>query len=142
VLVLALVTAFWAGTRTPAGALSDLEACFIAQANAARAEAGLPALQEFDPLGAVARRHTQQMVAQGFLFHNASLGEQAPSNARLLGENVGSGETCESVHAGFMASEWHRFNILEPGFTEVGVGAEPGPPGVIYVTEVFMKPKQ
>jgi hypothetical protein len=76
------------------------------------------------------------------VFPQRKHGGAGPVQRPAARRERGIGRDVQVGPAGFMASEWHRSKILEPGFTEVGVGAEPGPPGVIYVTEVFMKPKQ
>ena len=41
------------------------------------------------------------------------------------------------AHRGWMASQGHRDNILDPAVTAEGVGVFCGPHGILYVTEIF-----
>lgn len=55
-----------------------------------------------------------------------------------LGENIAGGQpTPESVVAAWMASPGHRANILNPAFTEIGVGSAIGGTYGIYWSQEF-----
>ena len=57
----------------------------------------------------------------------------------LVGENVAYGyRTGRSVvNDGWMNSEGHRANILNPGYRLMGIGARKGSDGAWYVAQVF-----
>lgn len=124
----------------PATAAADAAAGsrFVSLANDARAVDGLPALGVRSDLQAVARRHAVRMADEGRVFHNPDLPDQVGGWQRL-GENVGKGPTVDEIHEAFMSSASHRRNILDGGFTEIGVGVEVRD-GVIWVAEVFREP--
>lgn len=131
----ALVTAPAAAQESPADPVSA-ESQFVNLVNAARAQAGLAALQTDSRLTQLARTHSQSMAEQQTIFHNPNLGSQAPSEWRLLGENVGLGSSVEIVHQALMDSPNHRRNI-EGAFERIGVGVAVRD-GSVYVTQVFM----
>lgn len=138
-LVLALVLALVPGIGTAEAAPdSGVEARFVQLINAERAKAGLPALRVADDLIGVGRRHAVRMAEQDHLHHNPNLGSDVKGWDKV-GENVGRGPDIDRVHAAFMASEGHRRNILDPEWTEVGVGVEMVEGG-LWVTELFRLP--
>jgi hypothetical protein len=125
---------------TPARAEVDAnaEARFVALLNQERQARGLGALTVSRDLVAVARDHSHTMGSSNDLHHNPSLGKEVSGWTRL-GENVGKGPGVSSIHAAFMASPGHRDNILDPRWTQVGVGVHVID-GRIWVTEVFRTP--
>lgn len=136
VVLAALVMATLAPTVALADA--DAESAFVSAANRERAAAGLSPLAVADDLVAVARRHSATMADGHDLHHNPSLTSDVASWQRV-GENVGRGPGTDAIHAAFMASPTHRANILEAGWTEVGIGVE-AREGRIWVTQVFRLP--
>jgi cysteine-rich secretory family protein len=123
-----------------AWAQASEEGCFTASANAARAQEGIPAFDTKGELVDLARRHSGEMAASGTIFHNQSLGSDVPGKWTLVGENVGQGGTCESIHRAFMNSPGHRKNIMEPRYNYVGMGVVLSN-GTVFITEVFMEMK-
>ncbi|MFO7299551.1 MAG: CAP domain-containing protein [Actinomycetes bacterium] len=115
---------------------TDFESCLRSLHNSARAEAGLHKLESRSDLVSYARNHTAKMAEAGKIFHSTNLGS-ATSGWVKLGENVGVGGSCESLHRAFMNSSGHRANILDPQYTGIGVGGGVGPDGRYYVTVVF-----
>jgi hypothetical protein len=114
------------------------EATLAARASAERTARRLTGLRVAADLTAVARRHAQDMAASGRLGHSGNLGGEV-GGWRKLAENVGTGASADEVHASFMASATHRANILDPAFSEVGVGVA-WRDGRIWVAEVFRAP--
>lgn len=114
------------------------EATLAARANAERAARRLGGLRVAADLTAVARRHAQEMAASGRLAHVGNLTTEV-GGWRKLAENVGTGASPDEVHATFMGSPTHRNNILDPAFSEVGVGVA-WRDGRIWVSEVFRAP--
>jgi hypothetical protein len=90
--------------------------------NAARASDGLPALALNAQLTAVAQAWANQLAAANVLSHNPALRGQV-SNWSVLGENVGMAGDVPTVQSAFMASQPHRANILDPRYTQMGVGS-------------------
>jgi hypothetical protein len=90
--------------------------------NSARIADGLPALSVQADLTTVAQAWANQLAAANVLSHNAALRTQV-SGWSVLGENVGMASDIPSVQAAFMASTPHRDNILDPRYTQMGVGS-------------------
>jgi uncharacterized protein YkwD len=133
----------------PAGVqLSAAEADMLAAMNAERAKAGLPALVASQPLVAIARVRTTDMLANGYFSHVSPTGETwialvaaAGLHVSAGGENLARvpGDPSENVAVAIqmlMASPSHRANILSGAFDHVGVGvAEAG--GMTVYTTIF-----
>jgi len=121
-------------SASPAGE----ESCFLSAINAVRSAAGAAPLSIQGDLLRISRAWSQTMAAAGQLFHNPNITKLAPSNWQALGENVGTGPTCDSIAQAFMNSPEHKRNILDPAFSTVGVGVVDAADGTIFVTEDFM----
>jgi hypothetical protein len=139
VVLLGLVAALLP-VMAPSPALADagLEQAFVTSINAERASAGLSALTPVGDLTTAARRHAQTMAMADHLHHNPDLG-RAVRGWQKLGENVGRGPEVGAIHQAFMDSPSHRRNVLDPAFTEVGIGVVVYE-GQIWVTEMFRLP--
>lgn len=87
-----------------------------------------------DKLTAAAQRHAQDMATSRRMSHTGSDGSTMRSridatqyNWSTIGENVAMGQpTAAAVMAAWMNSPGHRQNILNPAFTELGVGYATG----------------
>ncbi len=121
-------------SASPAGE----ESCFLSAINAARSAAGAAPLSIQGDLLRISRAWSQTMATASQLFHDPNLAKLAPSIWQALGENVGTGPTCDSIAQAFMNSPEHRRNILDPAFTTVGVGVVDSADGTVWVTEDFM----
>ena len=53
---------------------------------------------------------------------------------RSAAENIARTSSVESAHNGFMNSEGHRNNIMNPRFTHIGIGIYNG-----YYTQMFIQ---
>ncbi|MGH2794165.1 MAG: CAP domain-containing protein [Actinomycetota bacterium] len=136
VLIAALAAAFMALAAPSASALTSHESCFVNSLNAERSAVGRPKLTVKSDLVANARNHSEDMAADGTIYHNDNLSKQISGDWWALGENVGMGPTCGSIHDAFMASPGHKANILDKDYNQIGVGVVVKD-GTIYVTEVF-----
>jgi uncharacterized protein YkwD len=111
--------------------------------NNVRRTHGLRRLRENASLDRAARRHSRQMVRQGYFDHRSPAGSTLVSRARAagylrsafaftLGENIGWGEgelsTPRSMMRAWMLSPGHRANILRAGFRDLGIGLVAGTP--------------
>ncbi|EHC13006.1 SCP-like extracellular [Fischerella thermalis BR2B] len=98
--------------------------------NQERAKNGLAPLKENAELNYAADEYAEQMSETGVLSHTAPDGSRPWDRAKAvgyeaqtMGENIAAGQkTPEQVVADWMNSPGHRANILNPKYTEIGVG--------------------
>ncbi|WP_432542662.1 CAP domain-containing protein [Kineococcus sp. SYSU DK002] len=107
--------------------------------NAARAQAGLPALGLTDEANRVATDWAFRMAGDAQLKHNPDLSRQLQGWS-LVAENVGVGADADQLQGAFMASPGHRANILRPEVSVVGLGAVRSQDGRVWVVQVFEQP--
>lgn len=130
----------------------------LGHVNAARAEprrcggkrlAAVPPLTQSAVLDGVALAHARDMAASGRMSHAGADGSTPGVRAtragyrwRVIGENVAFGQpTADRVVASWLESPHHCENIMDPDFTEMGIGVaagardKPGP----YWSQVFGK---
>jgi uncharacterized protein YkwD len=124
-------TAASAATPTPA-------ATFIADINASRAARHLHALKPASDLTAVALAWAKTMAKHKGLSHNPKL-PTVVQHWQGLAENVGMGQTVPQLHYAFMHSPPHKANILNPSYTQIGIGVVVVGHEV-YVVEDFRRP--
>jgi uncharacterized protein YkwD len=98
--------------------------------NAARRKAGAPPLRSDPLLEKAAQKHAEDMLARGYFAHESPSGTTVKERAReagyewrTIGENIAEGQfTVDEVMDTWMESPGHRRNILDPAFTEIGIG--------------------
>jgi uncharacterized protein YkwD len=117
----------------------SLAAQVVAAHNRERAARGLPALQRSSCLDSIADAWAAQLALVGRLIHNPGAGNATDSCMAWsrVGENIGYDGTIDDLEDAWMASAEHEENILDPGFTQVGVGVVSGPDGLLYVVVNF-----
>ena len=128
---------------------SDPEARLILLMNQERTKAGLRPLKPSRLLDDLARAHSREMSGGNFLSHTNAAGwgpkerlEKAGFAWRAYGENIGCGQdTAEKILRMWMDSSVHRENVLDPAYTEVGVGLARGGECRIYWTALFARPR-
>ncbi|WP_258725677.1 CAP domain-containing protein [Cellulomonas sp. NS3] len=117
------------------------EAYIVSRVNQVRAENGLAPLQYRARLGEVAEAWTVSMATSKVLSHNPQVGTQIEPGWSSWGENVGYaggyGDNAERIFTSWMNSAGHRANILNPGFTSIGVGAALDSRGYLWSTQNF-----
>ena len=103
--------------------------------NAERASRGLAALAWDERAAAVARAHSEDMVANNFVGHvSQTTGDAAArfARARIVGtvvrENVARGYGPKGIHQSLMNSPGHRANLIAGDVTHVGIGVVFGDP--------------
>lgn len=118
--------------------------------NQQRAGKGLPALQWNENMARAARLHSENMARYKFFSHQgidgSMVGDRAKSIASrtwyLISENIafnkGFGKPAETACRHWMLSAGHRDNILDPAWTESGIGAAFAADGTFYLTQVFI----
>lgn len=116
---------------TPAAApIPDFVQQVFNLTNQYRAANGVAPLQLNLELNAAALNHSQDMALQDYFGHtglngstSASRMNQVGYSSSSYGENIAAGYTTpEEVVQGWISSDGHRANLLNPSFTEVGVG--------------------
>lgn len=114
--------------------------------NAERAKRGISALTLDSSLSSVATKKSQDMVDKNFFDHTSptygspfDMMKQFGISYRTAGENIAKGQkTPQEVVAAWMNSEGHRKNILNPNFTNLGVGIAKDSNKTTYWTQMFI----
>ena len=113
--------------------------------NADRNANGLPSLKVNTKLNALADQYAQDMINRGYFSHYDPEGrspfdrmQQAGITYRSAGENLAINTSVAAAERAFMNSSGHRANILNPSFTEVGIGVKYSPSGSVYVVQEFI----
>ncbi|HEV8626850.1 MAG TPA: CAP domain-containing protein [Acidimicrobiia bacterium] len=117
----------------------DTVADLAAMTNADRRAAGLRGLATANDLQSLAQSRANDMAKSGQLAHTTNLGSKV-SGWKRLGENVGRGPNLRDIETAFMASPSHRENILDPDFSQFGVGVTWDGKEYFYVAVVFRQP--
>ena len=114
--------------------------------NAERAKRGISALTLDSSLSSVATKKSQDMVNKNYFDHTSptygspfDMMKQFGISYRSAGENIAKGQkTPQEVVAAWMNSEGHRKNILNPNFTNLGVGIAKDSNKTTYWTQMFI----
>lgn len=111
--------------------------------NDERQERGLAAVQWNDQLAQVARQWSAEMAERATFEHQdiqALLKSDRLNGFRSVGENIfqASGPVpAGTIHVGWMRSDSHRPNILNPGWDRLGVGVHCADDGSVWATQNF-----
>lgn len=116
--------------------------------NVQRTANGCKALTIDSRLNKAAQLHSEDMVARRFFEHANPDGVRAGARIsaqgytwRSWGENIAYGqESPAEVVTTWMNSPAHRENILDCGFTQIGIGIATTSSGTIYWTQNFATP--
>jgi uncharacterized protein YkwD len=144
-LTLLATTAVLVGTAAPTQAQrpSHQELRYARQVfaatNANRAAHGVSALKLNDCLRHAAVRQAKLMAQEEQIFHQDLGRVLKDCKLNTAGENVAYGYRSgrSVVNDGWMHSDGHRDNILNPSFRLIGIGARVGHDGKWYVAQVF-----
>ena len=134
------------GGNDPDPGVADIRGEFLAAVNRARAVKQICGNTPYRPappvswsgaLATAAYLHSKDMVRKKFLSHTGSDGSSAGERIsrqgypwRTYGENLAFGNpTVSSVIQGWLVSERHCRNLMNPAFTEIGAGYFIGPFG-------------
>ncbi|GAA0921680.1 CAP domain-containing protein [Nonomuraea longicatena] len=133
-------------SATPtAGPGSDIEDEVVRLTNAARASGGCKPLVHDAKLHKAAEGHSADMAAKGYFDHTGRDGRSPADRIRAAGfspvsawgENIAMGQrTAAAVVDGWMNSPGHKANIMNCGFTHIGVGHDAKGP---HWTQVFAR---
>lgn len=111
--------------------------------NAERAKRGLEPVAWNEDLAVVARQWSKEMSRTGRFEHQdtrALLQRDRLSGFAAIGENIfrATGSVSAGrIHAGWMRSDGHRANVVNPGWNRVGVGVYCADDGSVWATEEF-----
>jgi len=131
------------------GGLVELEHALHADVNAWRAERRLVALERRPALDAVARRHSADMAARGYLAHESPEGANpvdrllagGVEDFSLAGENVGMttrGDPNAEILGGWVVSPEHHENLSAPAYNATGVGIARRADGALVYTQLYV----
>jgi len=128
--------------RTPQPAKAEQ---LFAMANETRAREGKGKLMWDAALAEAAMKHCMRMAAEGPISHRyadeADLTERAGAagaHFSLIEENIAVGSYPGSIHQGWMNSQGHRENLLNPQINRIGV-AVVAAQGVLFAVEDFAR---
>lgn len=113
----------------------------IADTNAFRKAAGVAPLKQNTAINSVAAAWSKVQADEKRRYHNPNSSKQIPSGWSSTGENVANGFTVETVTQEWYDSPGHRANMLNPKFTDIGVGLAYDTNGVLYYTQNFAQYK-
>jgi uncharacterized protein YkwD len=106
--------------------------------NQLRVNNGLGALPRSYELDLKAQSQAQAMANAGTIFHSPSLVSGVSPGWQLIGENVAMAGSIAQAEAALEASPPHRENLLNPHFTEMGIGAVQAG-NLVFVAQVFVQ---
>ena len=109
----------------------------FAMLNSLRARSGVPALGRSAELNAKARAQADRMAERGRIYHSSNLAAGVSPGWRVIGENVAVAGSIEQAQTALEQSAGHLANMVNPQFTEVGVGVTVSR-GRVYVVQVFV----
>lgn len=110
--------------------LNSMELNLVAEINAARRNNGLAELIPVIELNRAARSHSVDMAQSNYFSHDSLTGatpfdrmRQEGYDFRAAAENIAAGySSAREVVQGWLNSPGHRMNMLNPRYTEMGVG--------------------
>ncbi len=112
-------------------------------ANAERQSRGLPALRWDDTLYRAAALHAREMAMRESISHQyagepelAERAQTAGARFSVVAENVAEAPTALMIHQGWMQSEHHRDNLLDPRLDRVAISVLVRE-GQLYAVEDF-----
>jgi uncharacterized protein YkwD len=136
--------------------LTLAKGAMLALINAERAQAGVGPLHIDATLNAIAQARSRDMIARHYFSHHMPGGgmvfdilDRDHVSYEMAGENIAlnnyidfypMGRTVRQTNTDLMNSPDHRANLLEPKYTEIGLGmAFEQSSGKLIVTEVFVQ---
>ena len=130
---------------TGTGVMTAEEKRILDLCNAERAKTGAPALKANNDLTKLARLKSKDIVDKNYFSHESptygSPFEMMRSHGisyMYAGENLAQNSTADRAFNAWMGSEGHKKNILNPNFTELGVGIAPKGDGSFIYTQMFI----
>ncbi|OGO77518.1 MAG: hypothetical protein A2Y23_07540 [Clostridiales bacterium GWB2_37_7] len=130
---------------TGTGTLSSQGSRILQLVNAERAKVGAPALKSNTDLNKLATMKSQDMVEKNYFSHQSptygspfDMMKTYGVSYMYAGENLAINSDADKAQNAWMNSEGHRKNILNPDFTEIGIGLYPKGSGSYTYTQLFI----
>jgi uncharacterized YkwD family protein/spore coat assembly protein SafA len=128
--------------------IKNAENQVITLVNIQRTNMGLPKLSTNWQLSRIPRYKSQDMINKNYFSHISptygspfNMMENFGLKFSSAGENIAMGQqTPAAVVNSWMNSPGHRANILNPSYTQIGVGLAKNKNGTCYWTQMFIKP--
>jgi uncharacterized YkwD family protein len=128
--------------------IKAIETQVVKLVNVQRTRRGVAALTQNYSLSNLARRKAQDMIDKRYFSHySPTYGSPFDMMKRYgfkfiaAGENIAMGQrTAQEVMNSWMNSSGHRANILNPNYTQIGVGLAIDRSGRNYWVQMFIKP--
>lgn len=127
------------------GTLTSQGSRILQLANAERAKVGAPPLKSNTELNKVATMKSQDIVEKNYFAHESptygspfKMMKDYGITYMYAGENLAINSDADKAHNAWMNSEGHRKNILNPDFTEIGIGLYPKGNGSYAYTQMFI----
>lgn len=127
------------------GVMTSEEKKILDLCNAERAKNGAPALVANNDLTKLARMKSKDIVDKNYFSHQSptygspfEMMRDHGINYMYAGENLAQNTTADKAFNAWMGSEGHKKNILNPNFTELGVGIAPKGDGSFIYTQMFI----
>lgn len=134
-----------APAATGTGALSSQGSRILQLVNAERAKVGAKPLKSSTDLNKLATMKSQDMVEKNYFSHQSptygspfDMLKTYGVSYMYAGENIATNRDADKVHQAWMNSEGHKKNILNPDFTEIGIGLYPKGNGSYAYTQLFI----
>lgn len=128
-----------------AGTMSSDESRILQLVNSERAKAGAKALVSSADCTKLARMKSKDMVDKNYFSHQSptygspfDMLKANNVNYMYAGENIAMNQSADAAFKAWMNSEGHKKNILNPNFTELGVGIAPKGNGSYIYTQLFI----
>lgn len=153
-LILVKVFAIFSSVALPSASVyssSITPSNIVELTNLTRKNLGLDTLKVSDKLGQAAQAKADDMIINQYFAHQSPSGltpwdwfKKVGYQYLYAGENLAVHYTAsEDVQQGWMASPSHRANIVNPNYTEIGIGVQSGQfegaPSIVVV-QMFGKP--
>ncbi|MCC3865734.1 sporulation protein [Terrisporobacter petrolearius] len=128
------------------GSFSSFQKEVTRLVNVERSKRGLSELAFNSQLSNVATLKSQDMINKNYFSHTSptygspfDMMKQFNISYKAAGENIAMGQkTPAEVVNAWMNSQGHRENILNPNFTDIGVGVAKSSNGTLYWTQMFI----
>ncbi len=127
------------------GTMTTEEKKILDLCNSERSKAGAPALVANNDLTKLARMKSKDIVDNNYFSHQSptygspfDMMKEHGISYMYAGENLAQNSSADKAFNAWMNSEGHRKNILNPNFTELGVGIAPKGDGSFIYTQMFI----
>lgn len=132
--------------QSTTGSFSSFQKEVTRLVNVERSKRGLSELAFNSQLSNVATLKSQDMINKNYFSHTSptygspfDMMKQFNISYKAAGENIAMGQkTPAEVVNAWMNSQGHRENILNPNFTDIGVGVAKSSNGTLYWTQMFI----